>query len=144
MEVKNKRKLIILGLILFSLIGIYLGKNYIEGRKQINFQSINVIENLEEAKEGIPTIIMFKTDTCPYCVEMQKELSYVSKEREGKFNIYYARLEEEKNIDLAYKYGAKVVPTTVFLDKDGNKFYVHQGLMRKNNIETILNSLGVK
>ena len=30
------------------------------------------------------------------------------------------------------------------LDKEGNKFYVHQGLMRKNNIETILNSLGVK
>ena len=87
---------------------------------------------------------MFKTDTCPYCVEMQKELSYVSKEREGKFNIYYARLEEEKNIDLAYKYDANVVPTTVFLDKEGNKFYVHQGLMRKNNIETILNSLGVK
>ena len=98
---KNKRKLIILGLILFALIGIY-------------------------------------------CVEMQKELSYVSKEREGKFNIYYARLEEEKNIDLAYKYDANVVPTTVFLDKEGNKFYVHQGLMRKNNIETILNSLGVK
>ncbi|BAB82244.1 hypothetical protein [Clostridium perfringens str. 13] len=144
MEVKNKRKLIILGLILFALIGIYIGKNYIEGIKQINFQSINVVENLEEAKEGIPTIIMFKTDTCPYCVEMQKELSYVSKEREGKFNIYYARLEEEKNIDLAYKYDANVVPTTVFLDKEGNKFYVHQGLMRKNNIETILNSLGVK
>ena len=102
------------------------------------------LENLEEAKEGIPTIIMFKTDTCPYCVEMQKELSYVSKEREGKFNIYYARLEEEKNIDLAYKYDANIVPTTVFLDKEGNKFYVHQGLMRKNNIETILNSLGVK
>lgn len=141
---KNKRKLIILGLILFALIGIYIGKNYIEGTKQINFQSINVVENLEEAKEGIPTIIMFKTDTCPYCVEMQKELSYVSKEREGKFNIYYARLEEEKNIDLAYKYDANVVPTTVFLDKEGNKFYVHQGLMRKNNIETILNSLGVK
>lgn len=111
---KNKRKLIILGLILFALIGIYIGKNYIEGIKQINFQSINVVENLEEAKEGIPTIIMFKTDTCPYCVEMQKELSYVSKEREGKFNIYYARLEEEKNIDLAYKYDANVVPTTVF------------------------------
>ena len=53
---KNKRKLIILGLILFALIGIYIGKNYIEGRKQINFQSINVVENLEEAKEGIPTI----------------------------------------------------------------------------------------
>ena len=97
---KNKRKLIILGLILFALIGIYIGKNYIEGIKQINFQSINVVENLEEAKEGIPTIIMFKTDTCPYCVEMQKELSYVSKEREGKFNIYYARLEEEYRFSI--------------------------------------------
>ncbi len=37
---KNKRKLIILGLILFALIGIYIGKNYIEGRKANKF-SVN-------------------------------------------------------------------------------------------------------
>lgn len=141
---RNKRSLIILFLIVFSLAGIYFGKNYIEKKKQTNGSEINVISNLENAKSGVPTIIMFKTDTCPYCVEMQKELSTVSKEREGKFNIYYARLEEDKNIDLAYKYGANVVPTTVFLDKDGKEFYTHQGLMRTSSIETILNSLGVK
>ncbi|MDZ5254727.1 thioredoxin family protein [Clostridium sp. LIBA-8841] len=141
---RNKRNVIILFLIVFSLVGIYFGKNYIEKKKQTSDSEINVISNLEDAKVGVPTIIMFKTDTCPYCVEMQKELSNVAKDRKGAFNIYYARLEEDKNMDLAYKYGANVVPTTVFLDKDGKEFYTHQGLMRASSIETILNSLGVK
>lgn len=141
---RNRKNLIIIFLIVFSLISIYFGKNYIEKNKQLKFESVNVIKNLEDAKTGIPTIIMFKTDTCPYCVEVQKELSAVAKSRDGEFNIYYARLEEDKNIDLAYKYGANIVPTTVFLDKDGKSFYIHQGIIREKSIETILNSLGVK
>lgn len=140
----KKKKIVILSLVFISLVTIYFGKNYLEAKKEESFKNTNVIKSLEEAKSEVPTIIMFKTDTCPYCVEMQKELSEVSKGREGKFNIYYARLEEEKNIDLADKYDAKVVPTTVFLDKNGEEFYIHQGLMRRNSIEVILNSLGVK
>lgn len=141
---KNKKNITVLSLVFIALVSIYFGKNYLENKKEINLKNTNIINSLEEAREGVPTIIMFKTDTCPYCVEMEKELSLVSKEREGRFNIYYARLEEEKNIDLADKYDAKVVPTTVFLDKEGREFYIHQGLMKKDNIEVILNSLGVK
>lgn len=139
----NKKKMIVISLILLTLLVIYFGKNYIEERRDKSSEETNVITNLEDAKSGIPTLIMFKTDTCPYCVEMQEKISIVANKYPGKFNVYYARLEEEKNLELAYKYGAYVVPTTVFLDKDGSEFYTHQGLMRSNDIENVIKSLGV-
>ncbi|WP_300348185.1 thioredoxin family protein [Clostridium sp.] len=139
----NKKKIVILSLLILSLIGIYLGKNYGDKRKEITSSEINIIKNLEDAKKGIPTIIMFKTDTCPYCVEMQKEIRGISEKYPEKFNVYYARLEEDRNMDLAYKYRVNVVPTTVFLDKNGKEFYTQQGLMRADYIENVLKSLGV-
>ena len=139
----NKKKVVGISLILLTLLGIYFGKNYIEERRDKSSEKTNVITNLEDAKSGIPTLIMFKTDTCPYCVEMQEEISIVANKYPGKFNVYYARLEEDKNLELAYKYGAYVVPTTVFLDKDGSEFYTHQGLMRSNDIENVIKSLEV-
>lgn len=139
----NKKKIIVISLIVVALLGIYFGKSYIEEGRDKTSVETNVIANLEDAKSGIPTLIMFKTDTCPYCVEMQEEISIVGNKYPGKFNVYYARLEEEKNLELAYKYGAYVVPTTVFLDKEGSEFYTHQGLMRANDIENVIKSLGV-
>lgn len=139
----NKKKIVILSLLILSLVGIYFGKSYSDKRKEITSSEINIIKNLEDAKNGIPTIIMFKTDTCPYCVEMQKEIGVISEKYPEKFNVYYARLEEDRNMDLAYKYRVNVVPTTVFLDKNGKEFYTQQGLMRADYIENVLKSLGV-
>ena len=139
----NKKKIIVLSLIVLSLVGIYFMKNYSEKSKEITSSEINIIKNLEDAKSGIPTIIMFKTNTCPYCVEMKKEIDIISEKYPDKFNVYYASLEEDKNMELAYKYRVNVVPTTIFLDKNGKEFYTHQGLMRNADIENILKSLGV-
>lgn len=139
----NKKRIVILSLLVFALVGIYFGKNYVDSKKETYSSNHNVVKNLEDAKSEMPTLIMFKTDTCPYCVEMQKEISLIAEKYPDKFNIYYARLEEDRNMDLAYKYRVNVVPTTVFLDKDGEEFYTHQGLMRANDIENVLKSLGV-
>ena len=96
-----------------------------------------------------------QANRCPIELLIEKfdlELQYKKKTINLKINdatIENIALASNQDIKIIQqmvldKYDANIVPTTVFLDKEGNKFYVHQGLMRKNNIETILNSLGVK
>lgn len=49
-----------------------------------------------------------------------------------------------KNPEFGEKYKVSVVPTQVFLDKEGKVFFRHEGMLTKEEIVDILNKMGVK
>jgi len=57
--------------------------------------------------------------------------------------IFYDVWTEEQQ-PYAQKYGIRLIPTQVFLDKDGKEFFRHEGFFPEDEIHKLLQGKGVK
>lgn len=146
----KKVKITILFIIAILLVGIFVGKKMYEKKNQsISGNSQVYLKSLDEAKEGIPTIMMFKSSTCQYCVQMEKKLQSIYELYPEKFNLVYIKIddnskENEENLNLANLYKVRVVPTTIFMDSNGVGKHRVEGLMQDEDILKILKEFGVE
>lgn len=146
----KKVKLAILSIVAILIVGIFVGKKVYEKNEQsIEGDTQIHLTSLDETKEGIPTIMMFKSSTCQYCVQMEKKLEEIYKVYPEKFNLVYIMVddnskENEENINLANTYKVRVVPTTIFMDSNGVGQYRVEGLMQDEDILKILKEFGVE
>lgn len=146
----KKVKLAILSIVAILIVGIFVGKKVYEKNEQsIEGDTQIHLTSLDEAKDGIPTIMMFKSSTCQYCVQMEKKLEEIYKVYPEKFNLVYIMVddnskENEENINLANTYKVRVVPTTIFIDSNGVGQYRVEGLMQDEDILKILKEFGVE
>jgi len=78
----------------------------------------NYEANKDWKYEGkIPCIIDFYADWCQPCKIVAPILEELSKEYEGKINIYKVNTEEET--ELAAAFGIKSIPSILFCPKEG-------------------------
>lgn len=143
-------KMVIIFLVLAAMIGIFVGKNMYEKKSELSSgEKVEYVTSFDEKKEGIPTIIMFKSSTCQYCVQMEKKFKKIYEEYPNKFNLVYIKVddnseENKENIQLANMYQVRVVPTTIFMDSEGIAKYRIEGLMEDKDILDILKEFGVE
>lgn len=131
---KKATKIIIILILLFSVTGVWGYKKY-----QLNNASTNVKETVEKDK---PMLVDLGAGTCIPCKEMVPVLEDVKKTYEGKAVVkvidVYDAPEEAK------KYNIRVIPTQIFLDKDGKEFFRHEGFFPKEEIIEVFDKMGVK
>ena len=97
----------------------------------------NFEENKDWKFEGdLPCIIDFYADWCQPCKIVAPILDELSKEYEGKINIYKVNTEEET--ELAAAFGIKSIPSILFCPKDGQP-QMAQGALPK---ETLIQAIG--
>ncbi|MFA9397331.1 MAG: thioredoxin family protein [Clostridiaceae bacterium] len=121
---------------IISIISLAVVVIYFAGESKIN-------TNTERVDiQGVPTVIELKTPTCPVCKEMEPIMESLGESYIGKANIKIIDLYDEKT--YAEKYNVTAVPTIIFLDEDGNLYYKYVGYMEEQDIEEILNEMGVK
>lgn len=80
------------------------------------------IFNYEESQEwkfngALPTVIDFYADWCQPCKMVAPILEELSKEYEGKINIYKVNTEEQQ--ELASVFGIQSIPSILFIPKEG-------------------------
>lgn len=75
-------------------------------------------KNKEWKFEGeLPCIIDFYADWCGPCKMVSPILEELSKEYEGKINIYKVNTENERELSAAF--GIRSIPSVLFCPKDG-------------------------
>lgn len=131
---KKATKIIIILILLLSVTGVWGYKKY-----QLNNASTNVKETVEKNK---PMLVDLGAGTCIPCKQMVPVLEDVKKTYEGKAVIKVIDVYE--NQDEATKYGIRVIPTQIFLDKDGKEFFRHEGFFPKEEIVKVFDKMGVK
>ncbi|MDX9801716.1 MAG: thioredoxin [Spirochaetia bacterium] len=67
-------------------------------------------------KGELPAIVDFYADWCGPCKMVAPVLDKLSKEYEGKLNIYKVNTEQEQEISAAF--GVSSIPTILFIPKD--------------------------
>ena len=122
--------------------------------------------DLEQLKSyGIPIIIDFGADSCLPCKEMAPVLEKLNEELKGKAIIQF--VDVWKYPELAEGYPLRVIPTQVFIDKDGKPyvptevnlrgiamyeskdtkehiFTTHEGGINEKNLLKILKEMGLE
>ncbi|WP_409069860.1 thioredoxin family protein [Clostridium sp. FAM 1755] len=96
-----------------------------------------------EANIGkMPVLLELSSPTCGPCRKMTPIIKEIKEEYKNKVDTHIVDLT--KNPQFGDKYKVSVVPTQVFLDKDGKVFLRHEGILTKDEIVDIINKMGVR
>ncbi len=97
----------------------------------------NKVFNYEKNKDwnfegDLPCLIDFYADWCQPCKMVAPILEELSKEYDGKVNIYKINTEEET--ELSATFGIKSIPSLLFCPKDGQP-QMAMGALPKENLK---------
>ncbi len=132
---KSIYKIIIPLLIIFAIGAVWIIKNA-ETQSIAADKSVLVGGSLEEAAfalhvtdqldidklkaYGLPIIIDFGADSCAPCIEMAPVLEQLNKELSGRAIVLF--VDVWKYQDLAAGFPIRVIPTQLFIDKNGQPY----------------------
>lgn len=99
--------------------------------------------NLAQAIGSKPVVLDFSSEMCLEC----KEFSQILQPEEKKYSnkIFFKNIiinsDDKETKELLKKYNVKVVPTLVFIDKQGKVVRTTEGSIPKSTLENYLNQL---
>lgn len=102
----------------------------------------NYEQNKEWKFEGeLPCLIDFYADWCGPCKQVAPVLEELSKEYEGKVNIY--KIDTEAEQELAAAFGIKSIPSLLFCPSDGQP-QMAQGALPKESMKQAIEEVLLK
>jgi thioredoxin 1 len=90
------------------------------------------------------TFIELGSVNCIPCLKMQLVMREIQREYGEQVEIVFYDVWTEAGKPYAKRYGIRVIPTQVFLDKDGQEYFRHEGYFPKEDLLQVLRSKGVK
>lgn len=98
------------------------------------------------AKTAIPlvTFVEIGAARCIPCKAMQPIMKAVAEEYKGQVKVVFHDVWTQKGRADAEKYKIRIIPTQVFLDKDGKEYFRHEGYFPKEDVVKIIKMQGVR
>jgi thioredoxin 1 len=94
-------------------------------------------------KMPLVTFLEIGAETCIPCKMMKPVMKEIQEEYKDKIEVIFHDVSKDK--EVAKKYNIRVIPTQVFLDKDGKEFHRHEGFYPKEEIMKIVDpKMGIK
>ena len=90
------------------------------------------------------TFIELGSVRCIPCKKMQPIMEEIKKEYKGQVKVIFYDVWTPEGKPYAYKYKIRLIPTQVFLDKDGKEYFRHRGFFPKEELVKVLKQKGVK
>lgn len=101
-------------------------------------------ETASVEKSPIVTFVELGSTTCIPCKQMQPIMKEIETEFPADVKVVFYDINVPSEKEKAMNYGIRVIPTQVFLDKDGNEFYRHEGFFPKEELVKILKEKGAE
>ena len=98
----------------------------------------------QEAKSIKVTFIELGSIKCIPCKMMQPIMKEIEKEYGDQVRVVFHDVWTPEGKPYARKYRIRVIPTQVFLDREGNEYFRHEGFFAKDELVKILERQGVK
>ncbi|MGB2906314.1 MAG: thioredoxin family protein [Candidatus Aminicenantaceae bacterium] len=97
-----------------------------------NEEQLIISDKVLDFSQHKVTFIELGADKCIPCKAMQPVMREIAKEYKGIIQVVF--YDVWKIPDYAKKYGIKVIPTQVFMDKDGKEIFRHVGFFAQEDI----------
>lgn len=108
---------------------------------------ISMEKNVPQAvRKGTPktkpliTFVELGSTNCIPCKQMQPVMQGIEQTYGNKVQVIFYDVWQPKDKEMATKYGIKLIPTQVFLDKDGKEFFRHEGFFPQKDIEKLIDA----
>ena len=151
-------------ILLFSILGCSKGEKEAHQEEQLDLktevstQNVTKPKNKEFASESKTeakpareetettkvTFIELGSIKCIPCKMMQPIMNEIEEEYKGQVKVVFYDVWTSEGKPYAQKYGIRVIPTQVFLDKNGNEYFRHEGFFAKDELVKILKKQGVQ
>ncbi len=90
------------------------------------------------------TFIELGSINCIPCKMMQPIMEEIEEEYKNQVKVVFYDVWTPEGRPYAQEYRIKVIPTQVFLDKDGNEYFRHEGFFPKKELVKILKQKSVE
>lgn len=105
-------------------------------------QNAGEVKSAEKAELKV-TFVELGSVNCVPCRMMQPVMEQVEKKYPGQVKVIFHDVWTESGRTEGARYGIRVIPTQVFLDKAGKEYFRHEGFFPLEEIEKILKQKGV-
>lgn len=127
------------GVILFIMIGVLS-------------VSCHAVNSKADEKSGtaaaeptyLVTFVELGSVRCIPCKMMQPIMKEIEKEYAGQVKVVFYDVWTPEGEPYAASFKIRVIPTQIFLDKDGKEYFRHQGFFPKDELVKVLQQQGVK
>jgi len=109
-------------------------------------QTKNIVPLGKSDVAGRPlvTFVELGSVNCIPCRRMQPVMASVEKKYGDQIEVLFHDVWKPDQRQYAEKYGIRLIPTQVFLDKDGKEFFRHEGFYPEEEIDKLLQQRGLK
>lgn len=90
------------------------------------------------------TFIELGSVGCIPCDKMQPIMKEIEEEYKGQVKVIFYDVRTAFSEPYKKKFNIRAIPIQVFLDKDGNEYFMHLGFFAKDELIKILEMQGVK
>jgi thioredoxin 1 len=132
LHMKVRSKSFIVTVALFTLLTLLL----------LSADCRNVLAQIPSAGIKV-TFVEIGSVNCIPCKAMQPIMKAVEEEYKGQVKIVFHDVWTQKGKKDAMKYNIRVIPTQVFLDKDGKEYFRHEGYFPKADVVRVIKMQGV-
>ena len=130
---------IIRGIILFLLAGLMS-----MSCSAANTKADENSKNAAETENYLVTFVELGSVRCIPCKMMQPIMKDIEKDYAGQVKVVFHDVWTPEGEPFARTYKIRVIPTQVFLDKEGKEYFRHEGFFPKEELVKILKQKGVK
>jgi len=92
-------------------------------------------------KQGKVVMLELGSVGCIPCEQMKPVMEKLRTNYKGKLEVFFIDVRRDR--DAARRFGIFVIPTQVFLDKNGKEFHRHVGYYAYEEIEPVMKKAGL-
>ena len=133
-KIRNK-----ISIVSFSLLLLFS----ITGCSEAVSPSSGLKSDLPEGSEQV-TFVELGSVKCIPCKKMQPIIEAVEKEYAGKVKVVFHDVWTSEGKEYGKKYNIRMIPTQVFIDRDGKEIFRNEGFLSQDAIGKVLDEAGVK
>jgi len=137
------KKILLLSVACIVFIGLSIGITAEKSTAQKNIAKQEQ-KSAADKKDIKVTFVELGSVNCIPCKMMQPVMADIEKEYVAQVNVIFYDVWTKEGEPYGKKYGIRLIPTQIFLDKDGNEYFRHQGFFPKEEIIKVLEKGGVK
>ncbi|CAG1772797.1 Thioredoxin [uncultured bacterium] len=98
----------------------------------------------QPAKAGpLVTFVELGSVKCIPCRQMQPVMRAIEEKYGEQVAVVFHDVWKDDQRAFAQKYGVKVIPTQVFLDREGKEFFRHEGFFPESEIDKLFQKRGL-